>query len=217
MRTLKVNQLNIQGDYPDLEEISAKLDELGEGHSIDNIPWRKFSYAPDIKFNIAYGNMEIYLKYYVKENYILAEKSRTNEMVCEDSCVEFFISPENDGVYYNFEFNCIGTCLVKKGISRAGGQFIDPVVVQKIRRESSLGSTPFIEKKGDFFWEITIAIPMTSFIDHDIQDLKGKRMRANFYKCGDKLTEMHFLVWNKINTKEPDFHRPECFGEIEFI
>jgi hypothetical protein len=46
--------------------------------------------------------------------------------------------------------------------------------------------------------------------------MKGKKCRANFYKCGDDLPEPHFLAWNMINTEEPDFHRPEFFGTLEF-
>ena len=46
--------------------------------------------------------------------------------------------------------------------------------------------------------------------------LKGKTLRANFYKCGDKLQQMHFLSWNPIDVPKPDFHRPDFFGEVTF-
>jgi Carbohydrate-binding family 9 len=46
--------------------------------------------------------------------------------------------------------------------------------------------------------------------------MEGKKCKANFYKCGDKLAQPHFLAWNRIETPEPDFHQPAFFGDIEF-
>ena len=41
-------------------------------------------------------------------------------------------------------------------------------------------------------------------------------LKANFYKCGDKLSVPHYLSWNPVTTEKPDFHRPEYFGLLEF-
>ncbi|MCK7536290.1 MAG: carbohydrate-binding family 9-like protein [Marinilabiliales bacterium] len=45
--------------------------------------------------------------------------------------------------------------------------------------------------------------------------LAGKSFRANFYKCGDKLSNPHFVTWNPVGTEKPDYHRPEYFGISE--
>ena len=50
----------------------------------------------------------------------------------------------------------------------------------------------------------------------EIHSLDGRDMRANFYKCGDKLTTPHFLSWNKIDLPSPCFHCPPFFGQIHF-
>ena len=68
---------------------------------IDTINWKGYNYKPDVALSIAYSDHEIFLKYYITENYFKAEKTESNQMVCEDSCVEFFVSPEDDGIYYN--------------------------------------------------------------------------------------------------------------------
>lgn len=216
MKSLKIKRLDIDDEKPALEKISRLFDELGQGYEINQLPWKDFSYQPDVRFNIAYGEKELYLKYYVTENYIRAKHDKSNQMVCEDSCVEFFVSPSNDGVYYNFEFNCIGTCLLGKGRSRKKSKVLDPGVIEGIRRISTLGNQPFEERSGKFYWELTIAIPLESFTKHKLSELKGKKFRANFYKCGDKLSEMHYLTWNRVKTNNPDFHQPAFFGEIEF-
>ena len=39
-------------------------------------------------------------------------------------------------------------------------------------------------------------------------------MKGNFYKCGDDTKYPHFGCWNEVVWEEPDFHRPECFGDL---
>ena len=51
---------------------------------------------------------------------------------------------------------------------------------------------------------------------HEMADLNGKTMRANFYKCGDLLQTPHFLSWAPIDLPQPKFHCPEFFGEVTF-
>lgn len=211
-----VRRLVFKDDVPDLREVSEALDALGPGHEIALVNWTEFAYRPVVRFNIGHNNREIFLKYYVRELYVKAEKSQPNQMVCEDSCVEFFVSPDEDGIYYNFEFNPIGTTLLGKGSGRADSRVVDPSYSAKIRRWGTLGDEPFGERTGDQQWELVVAIPTEAFAGKEIGLLSGRRFRANFYKCGDKLTEMHFLTWNPIRTGNPDFHRPEYFGVIEF-
>jgi hypothetical protein len=216
MKTILVPYLILSSLMPEMAEISKALDKLGEGYSIDCLNWRDYSYQPKVRFNIAYGQKEIYLKYYVHEQYVMAQKGKSNESVCEDSCVEFFVSPEDDGIYYNFEFNPIGTCLVGKGTGRADSRVIDPAYIARIRRLGTMGTVPFEEKTGDLSWELTIAIPVEAFAGKDIKTLSGKVFKANFYKCGDKLTRPHYLTWNPVGTPNPDYHQPKYFGTLEF-
>lgn len=216
MKTILVPYLIFSSLIPDMAEISKALDKLGEGYAIDRVNWPGYEYQPRVRFNIGYGEKEIYLKYYVHEQYVMAQKKKPNESVCEDSCVEFFVSPDSDGVYYNFEFNPIGTCLLGKGTGRADSKVVDPEYISKIRRLGTMGTTPFDEKTGDQYWELTIAIPVEAFAGKDIKTLPGKVFRANFYKCGDKLSQPHYLTWNPVGTEKPDYHRPEYFGTLEF-
>ena len=216
MKTIEIKSLSFDSSTPACEEISHQLDKLGHGHNIDIAPWPEYSYKPEVNFNIAYNVTDLYLKFYVMEESIRAVNSDINDNVWEDSCVELFIAPSSEDVYYNFEFNCIGTCLVQKGTTRNNRSYFDVEVIKSIKAFSSIGKDTFEEKKGDFSWELTIKIPLASFID-DIKDLKGSKMKANFYKCGDKLADPHFLTWNRIEIKEPDFHRPDFFGDIYFV
>jgi hypothetical protein len=216
MKTLTVNELKFSSTIPALDDISDQLDKLNEKHSIEEINWEGYKYKPDVKFSIGYAGNEILLKFYVTEDHFKAEKTVTNDMVCEDSCVEFFVSPSDDGIYYNIEFNGIGTCLMGSGTARQNNTKADPSIISKIRRKASPVSVPVSEKKGLFPWTITIAISSALFFHHNIKKLKGKTFRANFYKCGDKLSIPHYLTWNPVETSNPDFHQPGFFGMLKF-
>jgi len=217
VKILEVSESEFRTDYPGLDDISERLDSLHSGNAIDVLNWESFDYKPDVKFSMAYTRHEILLKYYVTEKWFKAEKTETNQEVYEDSCVEFFVAPSDDGIYYNFELNAIGTCLMAAGTERSNRTRLAPGIISTIRRQGSSGVNSISEKSGEYSWTITIAIPFTVFIHHEVKELKGRIFRANFFKCGDKLRVPHFLTWNPVGTEKPDFHRPEYFGLVKFV
>jgi len=154
MKVLNVNKLEFNTPFPDLNEISEKLDKTQKRNFIDEINWKGFDYKPEVSFATGYTDDEIFIKYYISEDYFKAEMTKTNQMVCEDSCVEFFVSPANDGIYYNFEFNGIETCLMGSGTNRENNIHVDPLIISKIRRSTSIGKNPIAEVKGRFSWTI---------------------------------------------------------------
>lgn len=198
-----------------LQEISGELDKL-ERHVIRQAPWKAFPYKPDVSFAIAYTGDTILLKYFVEEKSIRVGHHTDNSAVHEDSCVELFIAFDDDEAYYNLEFNCAGTCLLGYGKNRQDRQLIDSRHIRKIRREAVIKS---LADSNDQLvtWELTMAIPPGVFVYHPISSLKNRQCRVNFYKCGDKLPEPHFLAWKGIAAAVPDFHLPEFFGHLQFV
>ena len=184
--------------------------------AIDIMPWLHESERPVVHVAITHDATHIYLKYTVQENCIIAKTTANNGPVWQDSCVEFFIMPSDDGIFYNFEFNCIGAKLLYAGKSRNHRTPAQDETINKIIIESTLGSKPFEEKTGYFDWTLTAMIPLNCFFEHSITNLRGLKGKANFYKCGDGLSKPHYLAWNDIKTPKPDFHTPQYFGEIEF-
>ena len=217
MKEAEAIRTSLNSAYPDLEEISKWLDNSCRKLALESVNWVDFDYKPEVFFTIAYSRFEIFLKFYVTENHFKAEKTESNQKVYEDSCVEFFVSPGNDGIYYNLEFNGIGTCLLGSGTGRADNKLADNEVISQIRRLCSAGKHPIKEKEGEYFWTITIAIPSVIFYKHNIKELKGEKFRVNFYKCGDKLSVPHYVTWNEVRTEKPDFHQPEYFGLLKFV
>ncbi|HBL75760.1 MAG: hypothetical protein A2W90_04470 [Bacteroidetes bacterium GWF2_42_66] len=212
MQTLTIKKLK-QADNSQFEKI---LEEQCELFSVEQINWAGFPYRPEVKFRIAHLGDQILLKFYVREKNIGAKTSTANGDVYKDSCVEFFISPQGDGNYYNFEFNCIGTPHVGYGDGRHNRLPLPVETLKTIIARSSLGSEPFAERHGDFTWELFVQIPVACFIHDKIEKLDGLSSSGNFYKCGDELAEPHFVTWNPIKTENPDYHRPEFFGKIGF-
>jgi hypothetical protein len=217
MKILKVNQLvpGYSGAGP--EKVSEELDKQAGRNFIDTINWESHSYRPLVEFALAYYKSGLLLKYYVREESFRAVITENNGNVYEDSCVEFFVAPYDDGLYYNFEFNGIGTCLVGIGSGREGRERLATDITDKIIRSSSAGTKPVEVIEGLTAWTITIIIPFDVFVRHRIADPAGMKMRANFYKCGDKMRTPHYLTWNPVISPRPDFHRPEHFGLLEFI
>ncbi len=217
VKTLEIPQLDLDPVGASIDEISEKLDKLNVRIPIDEINWEEFDYLPDVRFSMAYTEKAILLKYYVNEKYFTAEKTETNQNVYEDSCVEFFVSPDDDGIYYNLEFNAIGTCLMGSGSERAGRQRGNPSLISEIRRKTKPLNNIRQSADGLYSWELTLAVPLKVLFRHSIGRLRGKTFRANFFKCGDKLEIPHYVTWNPVNTPKPDFHRPEFFGNLKFV
>ena len=198
------------------QQIPALFDSLQMGwHDIDTLNWKnEFPYAPEVKFRIAYNSSDLLLHYKVTEDSVAAVAEADGGNVWEDSCCECFIQPADDGIYYNLECNCAGTLLLAAGTSRNGRTPAPGNVLKSIDRWASLGRGSFAERKGLQTWELALTVPFTAWFQHHIESLDGMTLRGNFYKCGDKLSQPHFVTWNTIRSATPDYHRPECFGII---
>ena len=108
MKKLKVPYLETL-DVLDLSSVGFLM-EKAQRESIDVINWEEYSYKPIVAFDIARSKVNLYIRYFVKGNSLKALYETDGSPVYQDSCVEFFMKRVNDPNYYNFEFNCIGTC-----------------------------------------------------------------------------------------------------------
>lgn len=213
---MKVHKILEGFNLPPLDLIAETLDMEIEPLPLETINWEAFPYQPNVSVQIAFNDDELFLQYKVDEQSVKAEITESNGRVWTDSCVEFFLSPEGNEWYYNLEMNCIGTALL--GFRKKGGEatHASEEQIATIRRISTLGEFPFPELKGQTDWQITVAIPWEVFFKHQLKPVSGKKMRGNFYKCGDDLSVPHFVSWTKIKTEKPAFHVPEFFGGLEF-
>ena len=201
-------------------ERSLSLDSTHQ--RLDSLPRHRLRHAyyredageggvPDVRFAMACDDDSLFLKFYVREACVLARAVRDNESVCKDSCVEFFVNPApSKNVYWNFEFNCIGTCLAARGKDRHSRTPLADAALASIARCSSFPRKPFAEKHGDIQWWLAVRIPLALFCDAGA----GTEWTGNIYKCADDSSRPHWLSWHKMDVTRPDFHRPEYFGPI---
>ena len=125
----------------------------------------------------------------------------------EDSCLEFFLSPvAGDTRYLNFEFNPNCAVGAQIGTEKANR-------TRLVRTDDVYAASSARTEDG---WEITYKLPF-DFIRQFYPDFtaeSGDVLRGNFYKCGNLTASKHYLSWNPIDSDTPNFHVPECFGEL---
>ncbi len=213
MKSIAVPKININAS--DISLVAQKLQALPV-NPIDTINWvDAYPSKPDVTFAIAHNGENILLQYRVRETEILAAVTTDNGEVWTDSCVEMFLSFDNEH-YYNAEFTCIGKALL--GYRKLGemAEHASAEIMQSIRRDSSLGMANRQKQAGCFDWTLTLVIPHTAFWQSYIDKFDGLLARGNFYKCGDMLTTPHFVSWTGIETPNVSFHQPSFFGELIF-
>lgn len=200
----------------DIQIAGDVLEEGGKLDVVEYLNWAsQYPYRPITYFFIARSDNAIFIKYSVKGTMLKAVYTEDFSPVHKDSCVEFFCMPEGAEKYTNFEFNCIGTCDASSRKNRTDDivKFTDEEM-KSIERYPSMGKKAFKEIEGMFEWELTVKIPL-KLMGLDGANLPEK-IRGNFYKCADDTDSMHFVTWAPITTENPDFHRPEFFGELYF-
>jgi len=193
----------------------AKAPKKAE-HPIANQNWVEASQV-NAAFSIRHDGSSIYLYYKVEEPQVRAVNTGFNSPVWEDSCVEFFLSFDGDDGYYNFEINAIGTVLGAFGKDRHKRLHLPDSFLSRIETTPSLGRDPIESLDERTTWEVQLVIPMETFHFSKMEILSGMDAHANFYKCGDKLKQPHFLSWKPVLTSTPDFHAPRYFGQLSFL
>ena len=213
MKTLKVPYVPAL-DGLELNAVAERMETDALRQSIDVVNWDEYPYKPIVTFDIARGDKELYIHYFVRGLSLRAMADDDGEYVHPDSCVEFFMRKADELYYTNFEFNCIGTCLAARGPGRQSRTPFTSNEYKKIRRYPTIQREAFEEKKGLYSWELTVAIPF------ELMGLNASNMpaviRGNFYKCADGTAHPHYVTWSPVNLPAPDYHCPEHFGEICF-
>ena len=172
---------------------------------LDVQPCSKYPCHYETKAQLLYTNEALYVHFYTTETKLRVQNTERNSNVYEDSCIEFFFSPdENDNRYFNFEINAIGTILLFVCNGRGNYE-------KFLFDEEMFDIKTIITKNG---WELFYKIPFSFILEHF--DVISKNFKGNFYKCGNKTAERHYACWNEINLPEPELHCPKFFGKLIF-
>jgi hypothetical protein len=102
---------------------------------------------------------------------------------------------------------------------RTGTCFLDVEQCRKIEIASSIQKPVEEEITEPLTWILEYRLPFKILAVHPEfeKPVSGGSWRANFYKCADDSSHPHWITWSPIERQQPDFHRPEYFGVLEFI
>jgi hypothetical protein len=210
--TINIPYLRAYDQHSAIEDLALLLNREPR-QSLGHTPWQDPYPRPQVSFAIAHGNDAVFLKYFVEEETLRSIYVHPNDPVYNDSCVEFFIGFEGEANYYNFEFNCAGTCLA--GFGEAKERLLLPAdKILKIKHHSLIRK---ITGENLVHWELTLLIPEAVFIHHQPGTLAHKKAKGNFFKCGDDLPKPHYLTWTPIQAPDPNFHLSVFFGDLIFL
>ena len=192
--------------------IISRISGSPEWNKIPEIPIDKVLWTEDTgiraKGQLCYDEEYLYVHLSAAEKDIRAEYTEPLSPVYEDSCLEFFFQFSGSDNYFNFEINPNGCLCIQFGPSKT-----DRI---NIIRDDAAEYFDIHTNRVTNGWETRYRIPL-SFLKLFYPDARfGGEWRANFYKCGNKTINRHFLSWTKIELETPNFHCPQYFGTIIF-
>lgn len=188
---------------------------------IKNFMGRVPHFWPSVQAKMMYNDENLFIIYRVKDCYFNYTVQNYNGPVSNDSCVEFFFSPDINfpEKYFNLEVNCGGTPLMRYNIiPRKDYKTLEIDDIKKIEIAHSLPSKNDQEVTEPMDWTIEYRIPFSllekfSNITHP---KPGINWRANFYKIAAEGSNPHWITWSFVGAIKPDFHLPQFFGILKF-
>ena len=189
-----------------------------EALAIDNFPWYASGKKQQTTVKVCYTDEALYLLFCCEDSHIYAACTNLNDMVCRDSCVEFFCSLPPDGRldYVNLEMNCCGVVHLAYGPNIDERRYITEELASRIGVFHTAAGPPKEESPDDREWLLEVELPfgvLSEFVGCDIQP-RGC-WRANFYRCGG-ISDPQYACWSPVGTPRPHFHQPHYFGLLEF-
>lgn len=163
---------------------------------------------------VCYDDENLYVRLCAKEKDIRAELCGEWDMVCRDSCLEFFFSPDPASErYFNIEMNPNGSFFLGLGKSPSDCVRLSPLDKKRYGFKA-------VSERTEDGWRVTYSVPyvLIRLFFPEWKPYAGLKIRGNFYKCGDCCKEPHYLSWNPVIVQPGggSFHYTPCFGEFEF-
>jgi hypothetical protein len=180
-------------------------------------------HRPQTSARMLYDAKGLYGIFQIHDRYVRCVRTQYHDPVWKDSCVEFFVQPRSDHGYFNFEFNCGGAflCCYITDPERTPDGFkafvkVPAAIGQTVRVRPSLPQRVEPEITTPVVWTLGFSIPFALF-EHYLGPLgavAGQAWRGNFFKCADETSHPHWAAWSPVD--QFNFHRPNCFGSLEF-
>lgn len=211
-----VGPMTIDADWDKPAWKNAPVAELT--HHMGDRP----AHFPKTQAKVLYDDQALYVIFRVEDRYVRAVAKQHDDIVCRDSCVEFFFVPGTDVTrgYFNLEMNCGGTMLFHfQVVPRKDSVALAAEDLERIRVAHTLPKRVEPEITQPTTWVVEYRLPLDILPKYRKDIAKpgpGVKWRANFFKCADGSSHPHWLTWSKVENPFPDFHLPQFFGTLEF-
>jgi hypothetical protein len=178
-------------------------------------------HQPKAQAKAAYDDHFIYIIWKVEDAFVLARRTKNQQDIWRDSCVEFFFTPSSDPKeqgYFNLETNCCGAKLFGSHFSEGEDYKFTADDFAAVVTANSLKGPIDSEITEPTVWTLEYKIPFSVLeksakVEHPAP---GVKWRCNFYKCADDASRPHWLTWSPVTHAKPSFHLPEYFGILAF-
>ncbi|HBL40935.1 MAG TPA: hypothetical protein DDY98_04920, partial [Ruminococcaceae bacterium] len=138
-----------------------------------------------VQIAVAKGK-KLVVRLFTKEPNPRAKYTQRDDPVWNDSCLEFFFQPIENGAYINLEMNANGAYLSAVGVGREERRFLREIT------ERTVAVQPFRQADG---WDVEAQIPF-ALVEESIGAPfflnAGDTLRANAYKCADAAEQPHY-------------------------
>ncbi len=181
-------------------------------------------HRPETKVRTLYDEEALYVIFRVRDRFVRCTRTRYQEAVHKDGCVEFFVEPRPDKGYLNFEVNCGGALVLKHIVdperTADGFAAYEDVPWEQASQVHIYHSLPAVvepEITGPIDWTVEYAIPRALLETYagPLGPFAGSEWRGNFYKCAEDTSHPHWASWAPIG-EILDFHQPGRFGTLRF-
>ena len=186
---------------------------------------RSSDHRPITHAKALHDGERLYVLFRVQDRYVRCVRTTYQSLVSRDSCVEFFLQPDPQRGYFNFELNCGGTMLlyyIEDPTRTETSPFrkYTPVphdLAATVQIWHSLPARIEAELTDDVDWSLGCAVPFSLFEPYvgASRARPAHQWRGNFFKCGDETSQPHWASWSPIG-EILRFHQPDRFGAISF-
>jgi hypothetical protein len=179
------------------------------------------AHQPKVQVKAAYDDHALYLIWKVEDNYLLAKRTKHQQDVWRDSCVELFFTPGRDPEergYFNLETSCTGVKWLGAHVAGSKDANVTAKDCASIVTANSLRGPINHEITQPTTWTLEYKIPL-SLLERFMKTERpkpGVTWRGNFYKCADDASHPHWLTWSPVTHAQPSFHLPKYFGFLVF-
>lgn len=178
-------------------------------------------FAPVVEAKMMYDDNNVFVIFRVKDRFVQSTVQEYNGNVSENSCVEFFFSPDTAHPlkYFNLEVNAGGTPLIFC-ISKPWNEYtkLKDEDISEIEIAHSLPKKVDPEITEPVTWIIEYRIPLEMLRKYSnvTRPGPGVSWKGNFYKTGSKTSNPNYMTWSFVDNPTPNFHLPQYFGTLKF-